>query len=362
MATFASLTSGNEIPIEVIRRNVDHLGIKFNELPQRPFWASLFGRSEQDFKILIAARIMAGSALTGRELTQPEKDALSQHYAKFLNTQAYDTPIVAVSTLALYRGTYAKYGFPFWTPKADKFNPNKFPLVPKQYEGEAVQKIWHGLRLLAWFTGCKFVVSVFLVSYSLSVYVANTIPDPRLRDYHQAAKARLQQQRRPAALQPGQQTPPGFPDGQESSSPWASTEQSNQDSQSTWPGTQSPQPERAQAPSRDDDPYIFDDASPVAPTQQQKAASQQSTQGSAWDRIRSQVRPGSAAQGQGSAGQTSTWEQKREDEPTSRDAREGTSFSFSSGDEEKSYAKEQAQKDFDEMLERERRGEASGRR
>lgn len=358
MATSKELAS---IPTEVARRNVDLLGIKYNELPQLPFWASVFGR-DQDFKARIAAKVMAGSALTGRELTQPEKDAVSYHFAKYLVIQAWDMPVVIASTLALYRGTYAKYGFPFWTPKADKFNPYKFPLLPKQIESELAPKLWHSLRLLAWYAGCRAFVGIFFISYAVSTYVTGSASDPRLRDYSEDIQTRLKQKRRSAGLGSDQQTSPELPDAQEPSSSWGSAEQSASESQSAWPGTQSPQPERAQNTFKDDEPYVFDDASPVAPTEQQKTAPQQTSQGSAWDRIRSQVRPGSAAQNPGSAGQTSAWGRKRDDEATSRGARDGTSFNFSSGDEEKSYAKEQAQKDFDEMLEKERRGETSGRR
>lgn len=358
------ITMGNpvQVPVEVVRRNVDLLGIKYNDLPRRPFWAFFNGLTEQEFKLQIATKVMASSALTGRQLTQPEKDALSQHYAKFLVTQVWDTPFVFASTYAMYRRTYAQYGFPFWIPKADKFNPNRFPLISSLHDGPSVPRVWHGLRFFAWYAGCKIIIGIFFASYSLSVFVANYFADPRLIGFHEANKAWQKRHRQSNALQPDQKSRPGVYDGQEPSSPWDSTEQSTQDSQSTWPGMQSSQPERAQAPLRDDDRYSFDDASPVAPTEEQTTASQRTTQGSAWDRIRSQVRSSGAAQGQGSAGQTNAWQRKRDDERTSRGAQEGTSFSFSSGDEEKAYAKEQAQKDFDEMLEKERRGETSGRR
>lgn len=354
-----------QIPIEVVQRNIDSLGIKYNELPQLPFWAPFTGRSEQGFKQQIAGKIMMSSASTGRELTQSEKDALSQHYAKYLVIQAWDTPVVLASTFACYRGTYAKYGFPFWTPKADKFDPNKFPLVssslPKEAAHQLAQKSWHGMRLVAWFAACKFAVGIFFMSYSISTFVAGSNSDPRLKDFNQAVDTKVNQMRR-NGMKPGQQTFTAAGDTQEPTSPWANTEQTTQDSESGWPGTQSSSPARTQDSFRDDESYTFDDASPVAPAEQQKPTSQQNDGRSAWDRIRSQARPVGAAQGQGSAGQINAWDRKRKDERTSQGARQGTSFNFSSGDEEKSYAKEQAQKDFDEMLEKERRGEAEGRR
>ncbi|KAJ4393570.1 hypothetical protein N0V93_002783 [Gnomoniopsis smithogilvyi] len=353
----------HNIPEEVARRNIDQLGINYDALPQLPFWAPLVGRTQLDFKRKIASQVMASSAVAGRGLTQPEKDALSQHFAKFLVIQAWDAPVILASTIACYRGTYAKYGFPLWTPKPDKFNPNKFPFVSADIPKEVAQKSWHALRLLAWGAGCKFVVSIFFFSYAVSTFVAGSNTDPRLRDYHEAIKAKISQRRRQGGLNSGQQSSSGLSDAQEPISPWANTDQSTQEPpQSPWPVAQSSPPERTEDNSSDDEPYIFDDASPVAPTEQGKALPQQRGQGSAWDRIRSQVSPGGAAQSRGSTGQNSAWARKREQDRTSQSAREGGSFNFSSEDEEKSYAKDQAQRDFDAMLERERRGEASGRR
>ncbi|KAF3761457.1 hypothetical protein M406DRAFT_353102 [Cryphonectria parasitica EP155] len=343
-----------DVPIEVARRNVDKLGIKYDELPQRPFWSSLFGKTENDFKIRVAAKVMAGSVLTGRELTQPEKDALAYHYAKLLATQVYDVPIAIGAGIGFYRYTYQSYGFPFWKPNLEKFNPNKFGPLP---EGFISQRAWHALRLVAWYTGCRVVSAIFLASYSISVYMANYGTDPRLQDYREVIKTRINQ--RQAGITPQRGQPPAYRTIEASApafSQWDSTEQSTQDAQSSWPGMQAPQPESPQATSFNDEPYVFDDASPVTASEQHRGKPQQSTQGSStWDRIRGQARGA-----QGGQAQAGAWGQRRQDEQTSRGAQDGTSYNFSSGDEEKSYAKSQAQKEFDEMLERERRGQGDG--
>ncbi|KAJ4415316.1 hypothetical protein N0V82_007415 [Gnomoniopsis sp. IMI 355080] len=354
------------ISIEAALGNIEKLGIKYDELPQLPVWAPLAGRSQHKFRAEIATRVMMASAFAGRELTQTEKDALAQHFARFQVIRAWDTPVIVASTIAFYRGTYAKYGFPFWTPKADKFDPNKMkiPFLRVELPKEAARASWHSLRLLAWYTGCKIFVGFFFLSYAGSTMIAGYNSDPRLKDYMEAIKPKNRRMRQ-AAGNFGQQGSSGLPDAQESTSPWANTEQSTQDSQPTWPGVQDSPPDRAEVTSRADESYIFDDASPVAPAEQVKTASEKSPQGSAWDRIRSQVRPSGAAQGQGSTGHTSAWARKRDAERTSQSAQEGTSFQFSDRDEikeDKPYSKERAQEDFDDMLERERRGEASGRR
>lgn len=351
-----------DVDMEVARRNVDRLGIKYDELPQYPFWAQFTGRTNEKFKQRVAAKIMAGSAAAGRELTQPEKDALAQHFAQLLRTSAYDTPIALVSALGFYRATYAKSGFPLWNPNPEKFNINKFPGLP---EGLYSRKMWHGIRMLSWYAGCKVLVSVFCVSIAISRHESHYATDPRLQDYRQTLLAKRQQhmQQRARQLSGGARPSTGtIKPAEHATTAWSGAEQSTQDAQSTWPGMQStPQPESTQA-SYNDEPYTFEDASPVAPAQQEQqqvSPRQSHTQGaSAWDKIRNQARGGGAAQGQGPGGQASAWGQKRQDELTSRGAQDGTSYTFSSEDEERAYAKEQAQKEFDEMLERERKGQA----
>lgn len=76
---------GNDpnIPLESARRNADSLGINYDALPQMPFWGPLFGRSSEYLKTRVAAKIMTSSVSVGRELTQPEKDAMSYHLYVF---------------------------------------------------------------------------------------------------------------------------------------------------------------------------------------------------------------------------------------------------------------------------------------
>lgn len=361
------------LDMKVAQNNVDRLGIRYDELPQLPFWARLTGNTNESFKLRVAAKVMAGSAGVGRELTQPEKDALAEHFAQLLRTSSYDNPIALGSAYGFYRYTYAKTGFPFWTPNPEKFDVTKFPGLPK---GFLSQKMWHGLRMLSWFAGCKILTGVFCLSYAITQHEKHYSTDPRLQNYRQTIAERRQQMMRQRVGHLGANERPAVPGAPTSSSTttagrvpeaWAGGEQSTQDAQSTWPGMQSTQqPESTQAPP-DDEPYAFDDASPNAPVEQQQQPQQRSPQqrpyaqgGSAWDRIRSQARGGEAgqSQAQASAGQASAWGRKRQDELTSQGAQDGTSYTFSSADEERAYAKEQAQKEFDQMLERERKGQA----
>lgn len=367
----------SSLPIEEARRSVDRLGIDYNKLPQQPFWAPLTGRTNEEFKVLIAARIMSCSVMVGRVLTQPEKDALAQHYASLLRTRTFDSLIAMGATLGFYRYTYKSYGFPLYTPRPKTFDPTNFFGL----KSALAPRAWHGIRFVAWYGACKIVASIFCLSYGLSVHTARFASDPRLADYRQLLQAKSGQQRlgsrqretararlrQEQAEYTGAQFPPEVQRRAAAPSSWGSTEQSTQNNQSEWPGMQSTQSGNSQS-SYSDEPYVFDDASPLAPVEQQSDTVQQSAQGfSAWDRIRGQARSKAAPQGhvsggQFSGGQANSWEKKRSDELAARVAQEGTSYTYSSADEEKAYAKAQAQREFDQMLERERRGGSDGSR
>ncbi|KAI1648943.1 uncharacterized protein F4817DRAFT_332355 [Daldinia loculata] len=121
----------------------------------------------------------------------------------------------------------------------------------------------------------------------------------------------------------------------------------------------------------EDDLDLFDDddASPV-PAALRKAEAQQTRDGqggSAWDRIRqqqSQSRSAQWARGD-SSGQERGWGRLRQDRTQNpRDSQPKTEgFAYTKQDEDKenkTYEKEQAQKEFDALLEAERRGGSNG--
>jgi hypothetical protein len=123
-------------------------------------------------------------------------------------------------------------------------------------------------------------------------------------------------------------------------------------------GSRPPAPPPQQEPTRDDwNPLDEDedDASPVAGDYESTQSSTASG-GSAWDRVRAQARNSSPTR-RSAAGTPATTQ-------TGQDTSSQESFSYTREDEERSIAKSQAQKNFDEMLERERRGggESEGNR
>jgi hypothetical protein len=112
-----------------------------------------------------------------------------------------------------------------------------------------------------------------------------------------------------------------------------------------------------------DQDYFFDDASPTAgndPDINAGTGSGGNGIGSAWERVRrgqtakrdhSPVMSPSPRPSQGSGGGQPAPNEVKDESQTSVD-----SFSFSSGERDRQLAKEQAQKDFDRMLDEERKG------
>lgn len=283
--------------------------------------------------------------------------------AKLLITMTYSSPLAIASTAGFEKATRSKYGFPFYTPKPAKFNPQKFPGLP---EGKASFWAWHGTRTLAWYAASKLAIGLVATSYAISVYSANSGTDNRLEAYRREVARRAgitprsgQQgtvPRGPPVQPPQQFSQPKWEEPASATAPveWTSSEQNEKGRSTTpvptsWSATQNSQPGREDSSNQES--YVFDDASPVAPSEQSSSSSQNSSQqgGSAWDRIRGQA--------QAARNQPGSWAKKRQDEMTSRGAQDGTSYNYSTADEEKAYAKDQAQKEFDEMLERERRGQ-----
>ena len=120
-----------------------------------------------------------------------------------------------------------------------------------------------------------------------------------------------------------------------------------------------------------DPDFIFDDASPTAGNDPAMDADSSFSRGSSgssgsvWERIRKGqtekgvkggvTSPGSQQASSGPRTGKTAWKEAKNSYETTAD-----SFSFSSGEREKQLAKEQAQKDFDKMLEEERKGVDGG--
>lgn len=95
----------------------------------------------------------------------------------------------------------------------------------------------------------------------------------------------------------------------------------------------------------------YDDASPTGGSGAGGVGDGGGEGGSVWERIRSQSANGTPSASSSTRGRRTTIRQEQQEGSNT-----GDSFSFSSSEEERSYAKDEAQKEFDERVEKERRG------
>ncbi|TPX18861.1 uncharacterized protein E0L32_011476 [Thyridium curvatum] len=370
---------------EWLLQNSTKLTIPWEALPQLPFWGPLGGFTQPWFRANIAARVIAGAHLMKRELEQPEIDALSYHMAKALRTRSMEVPILLGAVFVLERRGRSTFKFPFYQPKPG-FEPLVFPSkMSPLLTGTTARAAWHACRASAYAVVTHFFVSLFLQSYSNMTWIAHMQRDERLNEFNKVARSEIEHElKRRAASGDVRPLPGRSPIPAEGSGDYQPASSENQDSyaeasrsqpapQRSWArdSYQGPAPPAAQEsqPSQlfEDDAYVFDDASPVAPSQRQKPQTSSSPYfaGTAWDRVRQQSgapRPEPAERGSRDS-QTRSWGDRQQvQRQSSRTGQSGTEYTFSQAEEDRSLPKEQAQKDFDAMLERERAGESDDRR
>ncbi|OTA61574.1 hypothetical protein K449DRAFT_64689 [Hypoxylon sp. EC38] len=389
--------------------------IHFERLPTLQFWAPLFLIRDSLRVAFITSKVVGSSKLSGRRLTAEEIDATSEAAAISCRYFSWIQPTSVAVTSAITLSTRRTFSFPFYRPKPGKFNPFVFPMkrVPILTGIRAVYA-WHAFRFLCYYPPVLIGSILFFSSVSETSYDARLFRDPRLKGMMADIRrnARLRQQRNvpqsPGAgvPHPSKETPsvPPFPrDQYPSQSESQGTEDYGRDTytsqsengfaepatspsrsttvtpRSSWSRNSQSQapPSKPQDvrhpesdwrnPDYDSDLFDDDDASPVSAASRRAEAQQarQAQSGSAWDRIRRQSQSGNTQWAQGdSSGQERGWRQLRQDKTQNpREAQPKTeSFAYTKQEEDKenrTYEKEQAQKEFDALLEAERRGGSS---
>jgi hypothetical protein len=355
-------------------RMVDQLGIEWDTLPKLPF----FDFDKDRYKLYVAENIISGQQLLQRQFTVDERNAVAYHAAKKRVTLAFALPVSLGITMIAERRGHDTYRFPFWTPKPTNFDPSRFPIPSSKapftlLEGARAVTAWHVARGLAYFAFIHTAVTAFVQVYATSVEVAGLSRDVRLRDMSKEIQQRSRNRRGGAAVPfPGRPVPPedpsmrdsdaeytnsqygGYSTGEESrqgtetydtATPMSSDYSAPRERQQTRRQPQEPAPTQSYSPPASDGLEgggIFDDASPVAPAERGRPVTSPSGL-SRWDQIRRQAATSSGA------AQAST------------DGRHGDSFTYSQEDRDNATAKEQAQREFDAMLEKERQGETADR-
>ncbi|KAI0467513.1 hypothetical protein F4859DRAFT_234526 [Xylaria cf. heliscus] len=377
--------------------------IDFDRLPTLQFWASWFGMPDFFPMFRVLQSVVTYSNAAKRPLTGIEAGAIAEHSVHSSRILAWVQPLSCVVVGAVAFSGRRTFKFPFYQPK--RFDPFYFPSRRTPFlKGASAVAFWHVLRVAAYAPVVWIPTAITFSSIADKSFMAHMARDPRIAPLIEEGRRNQvaeQQPRRRAGVpnpartgstqntqQPGNEAYQGDqPSSPEYGSPDyapkpsitfgrpSSATESPQTAYPSSPRNTSTRPapyrtqESASSSRREDDASgLFDDdnddASPVAPSARRREVPSSSS-GSSWDRIREQAKSGSPDWERGdSSGQERGWAQLRQDKSQNpKDSNPKTdSYSYSTDDEERerrNYEKEQAQKEFDALLEAERRGDES---
>lgn len=348
-----------------------------------PLYARLRGFGRDQTLALAESTVSSLAAANSRAFSDTETQALTEHFVDSIHTMLiWKWAMTGLAAYMTYRGRNT-WRFPFLRPKMDgRMNPVT--------GGPHVKVMWHSARFVAYYGVIWLLGEPIFQGANFMRYRAAMEQDPRLASMLRDGKARAQEIYDQGSH--GQVATPGDRygssgdqygnsgdqyggSGEQYGDQWRSESQPQRpagsipaQAQSAWTQYRSPESQQSQQSSPQQDSWDsfsdVDDASPVAPsTQGQQDASAQYGGGSAWDRVRQQAqyqpRRGSQQQQQQpqqswQAPQATGGWASEDDASPQRGPRD--SYSFSNADEERAVAKGQAQREFDQLLERERRG------
>ncbi|KAL8931086.1 MAG: hypothetical protein Q9208_000189 [Pyrenodesmia sp. 3 TL-2023] len=398
--------------------SLDPMNIDRSQLPKPlPVLGPLFGWSEASMTNVAAQRVQYYVKTVGRPLTRKETEALIFHTYKAMAISSYGSPIaLGIGLLRAYR-TRENYRIPFYgaLKSADGwFNGERLRIMGQ----ELVLSGWNraGIHIVrgGLYGGLSTILgSLFIASYTTTVAIVGEMRDPRLQaltqerkraerkgpqwekiEINKAPRGPEQQMGQAEATgQVGATRQPQDPLGQgntsaadlwkrhrkdigaqDDASPSAGTEFYGEDLETqaaTNTGLMSDSQMRAQEarqqPSPRDSPTesrastyqmdkierqptsfgddFDDDASPT-----RQSNGEESQGGNAWDRIRRQAQQQSSESNTRIGG----WDAIRREQEVGSTT--GDSFTFSSAAQERQLAKDEAQKEFDARVERERQG------
>ncbi|KAK4127228.1 hypothetical protein N657DRAFT_653516 [Parathielavia appendiculata] len=259
----------------------------FEDLPQVPPFAPLFGYTTTWHKMMVAQMILEIAGHANRLPTPEEADAIAYYRSKFCSRAAWAPPAVLLTTAYFFNRGRPTFRFPFYTPKPASFNPSYFPSASRPFlRGVSAVRFWHVLRFGAYGLICQILVKPVVVSYANATSLVGMLRDDRLKLLRQNPH-RNQEHQHPVATQPPNES------GEQWQQQLGNLQQQPAEQQPTWKQT-SQEPQEPQGGLQDDESFLFDDASPVAPSQwqqpQRASASSPPPPGSAWDRIRQRAK------------------------------------------------------------------------
>ncbi|KAH8598796.1 hypothetical protein B0O99DRAFT_614188 [Bisporella sp. PMI_857] len=350
-----------------------HYTIDTSQLPRPLFYNR--SRFDRAFTEICQQKLQSYSKIIGRRLTLEEVNAEAFWAARQLQITSYGGPVGIAYALWKVNSSRSTFQYPFFKPDLEEFKPGAS--IPKFTPHSIRGNKWtipllHSTRLGAYGLFSGLFAYVFFAGYATSIATVGEYHDPRLQDIIKTVMRKAQLMRNPHSIQN---------DTEADSTAGGSTSEYNGESSEQiksipkYQGGAFEQSAQKQTSSRQhqipredyedlaqsDNPSFNlglgerDDIASVPPA---PLPTPKQMQGSAWDRVRSgamaspdkqETRP---REHSGSAWLRLQNNSGRKDDTSS--AQDNLSFSKS---EEQSLAKEEAQKDFDAMVDRERRGE-----
>ncbi|KAL8861135.1 MAG: hypothetical protein Q9178_002349 [Gyalolechia marmorata] len=372
--------------------DTDFSYIDRSQLPHPlPIVGPLFGYTKTYLTKLAASRLRYHTEAVGRSLSTKEMEAVIFHAHKSATISSIGVPIAF--SIGMYRAyaTRENYRVPVWGDLKSTegwWDGQKLRIMGQTVaEGSSARSLMHSLRYSAYGSMALFFGGLVVNSYATTVAAVGELRDPRLKDFEQAIRSRSKAQMGDLeAMRTQRKDPTGQGNttvsdlwkrhrkdigGLDDASPSAGAdgyggevERLGGSNTGIMTDSQMRSEERRMQASPNDSPTenrastfrldkvekqpknfddTFDDASPTAPGDVDDG------QGNAWERIRRQAQNPSSGKQRGQRRNQIKNEQQG-------GSAAGDSFTFSSDDEQRQLAKDEAQSEFDARVERERQG------
>ncbi|CAK7264900.1 hypothetical protein SEPCBS57363_001316 [Sporothrix epigloea] len=389
--------------IQEAAKLADYLPLRWDELPKIPFYGRFFGYNDQWYRASIAVSVFGIRSRAQRVLSQEETQVLANLSATMTKRMSYEFPVLIGTVFFLERHTRANFGFPFYTPGAS-FSPDCFPNAKSpMLKGAQARLAWHGLRFTFYTAASHFALKLAFIGWASSLNTIDFESNPKLADLretlkrnrgkYEALEKKARQEIREKQLAGRSRPEPvvqtrSYSDNVKED-PVQNTSQiphsQTQEQEQRWPQSQQQRQQQQQSQTQEEpqeqsyDDYSdsfadnqddFDDASPIALSARRGESTKPTGgPGASWERLRHAGSPGQKPEAISRAPQGQYgWEALRSGQPPPQQSKLASSspeggqqttgdYTFSSADEEKAYAQNQAQKKFDALLEKERKGE-----
>ncbi|KAL8752492.1 MAG: hypothetical protein Q9199_005705 [Rusavskia elegans] len=374
--------------------STDFSSIDLSKLPHPPpIIGPLFGYTNTYIANLATMRLQYHTEAMQRRLSQKEREAIVFHAYKSATISSIGVPIAC--TFGMFRAfsTRENYRFPLWgdlKKEGGWWDGSRIRIMGQTVsQGSNARSLMHGFRSTGYLAAAIFFGGLIINSYAATVAAVGELRDPRLKDITDTIYAKNKQRKGdPEAIKPQSKDPTGQGDisvsdlwkrhrkdigGFDDASPSAGAdgyggevERLGGSNTGIMSDAQMRVQETRQQASPNDSPTenrastfrldkvekqprsfndTFDDASPTA-----DGGAEQGQGGSAWDRIRRQAQNPSS-RGKQKAQRWNTVKKEQQEGSTT-----GDSFAFSSDDEQRQLARDEAQNEFDAKVERERQG------